>query len=147
MIDANPTALQWPAKHNVFGVGVSAVTCDEAADAILEAAERRIPAVVSAFAVHALIEACSSRELATKVNRFAIVAPDGQPVRWALNWIHGTRVSNTLQGYELTLALCERAAASGVSIYLYGSSPETLAALASNLKEQFPMSSRLRFAG
>lgn len=138
MIDTNPTALQWPAKHNVFGVGVSAVTCDEAADAILEAAERRIPAVVSAFAVHALIEACSSRELATKVNHFAIVAPDGQPVRWALNWIHGTRVSNTLQGYELTLALCERSAASGVSIYLYGSSPETLAALESNLKEQFP---------
>ena len=138
MIDTDPTALQWPAKHDVFGVGVSAVTCDEAADAILEAAQRRIPAVVSAFAVHALIEACTSRELAAKANRFAIVTPDGQPVRWALNWIHGTRLTSTLQGYELTLALCERAAANGISIYLYGSSPETLAALETNLKQRFP---------
>ena len=45
------TTVQWPPKFNLFGVHVSAVTCDEACDAIMQAAHRREPAVVSAFAV------------------------------------------------------------------------------------------------
>jgi exopolysaccharide biosynthesis WecB/TagA/CpsF family protein len=131
-------AIRWPEKHGVFGVGVSAATCDEACDAILEAASRREPAVVSAFSVHALVEASAMAESAANANRFAIVAPDGQPVRWALNWLHGTRLRQTLQGYELMLRLCERAAALDISIYLYGSSPETLARLEANLRKAFP---------
>ena len=138
MIDTNDSAILWPPKHDLFGVRVSAVTCNSAANAILCAAQRRVPAVVSAFAVHALIEASTSADLAVKANQFAIITPDGQPVRWALNWLHGTRLASTVQGYELMLALCERATAEGVSIYLYGSSTQTLAALEANLKKQFP---------
>ncbi len=134
----NPNTLSWPAKHKVFGVGVSVTTYDEACDAVLNAARTRTPAVVSAFAVHALVEAASQPELAEKVNRFAIVTPDGQPVRWALNWLHGARLSDRVYGPRLTWELCRRAAANGVSIYLYGSSPRTLAALEANLLSQFP---------
>jgi exopolysaccharide biosynthesis WecB/TagA/CpsF family protein len=76
--------------------------------------------------------------LTEHTNRFAIITPDGQPVRWALNWLHKTRLKDTVQGYELMLALCERASRQGVSIYLYGSSPATLAALEANLREAFP---------
>lgn len=135
MID---TVTSWPAKYDLFGVGVSAVTCDSACAAILSAARRRVPAVVSAFAVHALIEAAGTSDLKGKVNRFAVVAPDGQPVRWALNWLHGTRLPRTVQGYEMMLQLCELAADQGVAIYLFGSSPETLAALEHNLLAKFP---------
>jgi N-acetylglucosaminyldiphosphoundecaprenol N-acetyl-beta-D-mannosaminyltransferase len=112
------TSVQWPRKYNLFGVQVSAVTCDEAIAAVIEAAHRRAPAVVSAFAVHALIESSTSQSLANKTNRFAIVLPDGQPIRWALNWLYGTRLKNTVQGYELMQALCQRAAKEGLSIYL-----------------------------
>ncbi len=130
--------VQWPRKYSVFGVHVSAVTCDAACDAILQAAQQRTPAVVSAFAVHALIEAATKPELTKKVNRFAIVTPDGQPVRWALNWLHGAALKHRVYGPELTWALCRRAAAEGVSVYLYGSSPETLARLTTNLLLAFP---------
>ena len=85
-----------------------------------------------------MIEACTSRELAEKVNRFAAVSADGQPVRWALHWLYGTKLKSTVQGYELMMQLCERAAKSGVSIYLYGSSEETLAALKTNLQKAYP---------
>ena len=71
--------IQWPPKYDLFGVRVSAITYDQACDAILSAARQREPAVVSAFAVHALIEAATERALAAKVNRFAIITPDGQP--------------------------------------------------------------------
>jgi len=138
MISTPQETLQWPPKHDLFGVRISAVTCETAAHTILDAARQRVPAVVSAFAVHALVEASASADLAAKANRFAIITPDGQPVRWALNWLHGARQANTVQGYELMLALCELAAAEGVSIYLYGSSPATLAALEANLTRQFP---------
>lgn len=131
-------AVAWPRKHNLFGVQVTAAGHDALCDAIMSVAGRREPAVVSAFAVHALIEACTSRELAGKVNRFAAVTADGQPVRWALHWLYGKRLKSTVQGFELMWQLCERAAKSGVSIYLYGSSEETLAALSANLREAFP---------
>lgn len=131
-------AAAWPRKHNVFGVQVTAAGHDALCDAIMSVASQREPAVVSAFAVHALVEACTSRELASKVNRFAAVTADGQPVRWALHWLYGKRLKSTVQGFELMWQLCERAAESGVSIYLYGSSEQTLAALSANLKEAFP---------
>jgi N-acetylglucosaminyldiphosphoundecaprenol N-acetyl-beta-D-mannosaminyltransferase len=130
--------VAWPKKHDVFGVQVTGAGHGALCDAIMAVARRREPAVVSAFAVHALIEACTSRELAEKVNRFAAITADGQPIRWALHWLYGTRLKSTVQGYELMTQLCERAAKSGVSIYLYGSSEETLAALSSNLLEAFP---------
>jgi N-acetylglucosaminyldiphosphoundecaprenol N-acetyl-beta-D-mannosaminyltransferase len=131
-------AIQWPPKYDLFGVQVSAVTCDQACDAILSAARRRESAVISAFAVHALIEAATERKLAAKVNRFAIITPDGQPVRWALNWLHGARLKQRLYGPNLMWRLCQRAAEEGVSIYLYGSMPATLAALEANLLKAFP---------
>lgn len=130
--------IHWPQKHDVFGVQITAADHDAVCDAIMVAACERTSAAVSAFAVHALIEAATSRELAEKVNRFAAITPDGQPVRWALRWLHGSGLPSTVQGYELMQRLCERAAASGVSIYLYGSSEATLAALKSNLKQSYP---------
>jgi exopolysaccharide biosynthesis WecB/TagA/CpsF family protein len=131
-------AINWPKKHDVFGVGITAADHDAVCDAIMAAARDRASAAVSAFAVHALIEAATSHELAEKVNRFAAITPDGQPVRWALRWLHGRKLPSTVQGYELMQRLCERAAASSVSIYLYGSSEATLAALKSNLEEAYP---------
>jgi exopolysaccharide biosynthesis WecB/TagA/CpsF family protein len=138
MTTATQTHIEWPPKCSLFGVQVSALTREEGCDAVMAAARNRVPAIVSAFAVHALIEASSSPELARKVNQFGIVLPDGQPLRWALNWLYGAGQKETVQGFELMTSLCERAAEEGVSIYLYGSSPETLAKLEANLVAKFP---------
>ncbi len=146
MIRRDPAepAINWPAKRDLFGVAVSSVTCEQACVAIMEAARSNAAAVVSAFSVHALIEAATRPKLAMHANRFAIITPDGQPVRWALNWLHGAGLQRNVRGSELMWQLCERAAAEGVSIYLYGSSPATLAALRANLSTAFPA---LRVAG
>jgi exopolysaccharide biosynthesis WecB/TagA/CpsF family protein len=135
---APDTAVAWPYKYGLFGVQVSAATCDEACESILRAARRRLPAVVSAFSVHALVEAATKLDLQNHANRFAVITPDGQPVRWALNWLHGTRLRHNVRGSELMWRLCERASELGVSIYLYGSSPATLAALRANLQRALP---------
>lgn len=137
-IAVGPQKLRWPRKLDLFGVGVSPTTYEEATAVILEAARRGIPAVVSCHAVHALISASCDKTLRSKVNAFDIVTPDGQPVRWALNLLHGTKLSDRVYGPELMLRLCREATRAGISIYLYGGSPEVVEKLRANLRRLIP---------
>ncbi len=130
--------ISWPQKYELFGVQVSATTYDEAVGAILRAAKQRVPAVVSLQAVHAVVTASGDPGLRKKVNTFQIVAPDGQPVRWALNLLHRTGLRDRVYGPELMLRLCGRAAKERVRIYLYGSSPSTIEALRAKLTTKYP---------
>ena len=136
-MNKNPP-IQWPPKHNVCGVQVSATTYDEAVESIMDRARRRQLAVTSFFAVHAVVTHARDRSFLPAVNRFDLVAPDGQPVRWALNWLHGCRLPENVRGSEIMWRLCARAAEQGVSIYLYGGSPQTIEALKGRLTAAFP---------
>lgn len=73
-----------------------------------------------------------------RLNQFDLVTPDGQPVRWALNVLHGTHLSNRVYGPTLTLAICAAAAEQDLPIYLYGSKPEVLEQLSANLCALYP---------
>ncbi|MCA9245770.1 MAG: WecB/TagA/CpsF family glycosyltransferase [Planctomycetales bacterium] len=135
---ATPATIDWPTKYDLFGVQVSATNYTEATDVICAAAAQRTPAVVSLHPVHAIIESVRNRELMEQVNRFEIIATDGQPVRWALNMLHGAGLEDRVYGPELMLRLCERAARDGISIFLYGSSTDVLSRLESQLNVKFP---------
>jgi N-acetylglucosaminyldiphosphoundecaprenol N-acetyl-beta-D-mannosaminyltransferase len=137
-------SLAWPRKMNLFGVGVSPTTYDEAVDVITRAAAQRQSAVVSCHAVHALITFCGDASLRDKANSFDMITPDGQPLRWALNLLYRARLRERVYGPELMRRLCERAARDGVSIYLYGGTDTVLAELTANLRRQFPA---LKIAG
>src|SRR5262249_51231885 len=107
-------------------------------DIVARCANERQPATISLHAVHAIIESAGDPKLLAKVNRFDAVLPDGQPVRWALNQLHGTGLRDRVYGPELTLRLCARAAEEGIPIYLYGSSPEVIELLQTKLLEKYP---------
>jgi exopolysaccharide biosynthesis WecB/TagA/CpsF family protein len=144
---ADPAAqapVVWPSKVNLFGVEVSPTSYESLIPLILEAARRRLSGVISCQAVHAVVSASRDRSLRDRVNTFDVVAPDGQPVRWALNLLHDTQLSERVYGPELMLRLCRRAADTGIPIYLYGSSPEVIGKLRTNLCRAVP---RLRVAG
>ncbi len=140
MIHPGPSQAvpHWPRKFDLFGVQVSATGYDDAVEAIVEAAKQRVPAVVSHHDVRALVDASRDRGLREAANSFQIIAPDGQPVRWALNSCHRTGLSDPVTGTELMLRLCQRAAREGLSIYLYGSTPQVLAALCAELDQRWP---------
>ena len=135
---ASPAQLRWPKKYDLFGVQTSATNYAEACDAVIQAARQQTPAIVSLHAVHAIVSASNDPELREAVNTFQIVATDGQPVRWAMNLLHKTGLRDRVYGPELMLRLCRRAAEDGVSVYLYGASPETLDLLQANLTAKFP---------
>lgn len=130
--------LAWPPKVDLFGVGVSPTTYDEAASVILEAARRGVPAIVSCHAAHAVITASRNVSLGRKVNTFDMVTPDGQPVRWAMNILHGTQLSDRVYGPELMLRLCDEAAWADIPIYLYGGSPDVVDKLQDRLRRLCP---------
>jgi exopolysaccharide biosynthesis WecB/TagA/CpsF family protein len=132
------TRLIWPPKFDLLGVAVSAANYSDVTELVIAAARRRQSAVVSHFAVHAVVSAAGDPQLRNEVNSFDIVAPDGQPVRWALNLLYKTRLTERCYGPEMTDQLCRRAAAEGVPIYLYGSTQEVLTKLSANLVARYP---------
>lgn len=141
--DAAPEP-RWPEKAPLFGVEVSATTYEEATEEIIAAAHARRAACVSALAVHGVMTAADDPAFAAMLNRFELVVPDGQPVRFALNWLHRAGLRDRVYGPELTLRLCARAAQEGIGIFLYGSSLPVVDALAERLQGHFP---GLRIAG
>lgn len=130
--------IHWPAKHDVFGVLVSATCYDEVVRTVLAAAQRGQSALVDFMPVHGLIPAVQDPRHLERLNQFDIVAPDGQPVRWALNYFYKTGLTDRVYGPELTWRLCRAAAEEGVGIYLFGSTPEVLEMLQKRLREAFP---------
>jgi N-acetylglucosaminyldiphosphoundecaprenol N-acetyl-beta-D-mannosaminyltransferase len=72
------------------------------------------------------------------LNSFDLVVPDGQPVRWALNWVHGTGLPDRVDGPGLTLRALEMAAKEGLPAYFYGSTNPMLAKLIARLKQLHP---------
>jgi len=137
-------AVNWPKKHDVLGVGISATTYDQAVVCLIAAAKQRQSAIADFVPVHGLMVAARDPKYNAMVGTFDIVAPDGQPVRWALNGFHNTGLRDRVYGPELTRRMCEAAANEGLSIYLYGSTDDTLDKLRYNLLRMFPT---LRIAG
>jgi UDP-N-acetyl-D-mannosaminuronic acid transferase (WecB/TagA/CpsF family) len=91
-------------------VGISATTYDEAVRWIVASAKRGEPGIVTALPVHGVVTAHLDPSLREKINGFDIVTPDGQPVRWALNRLHGTGLTDRVYGPELMLRTCRAAA-------------------------------------
>ncbi len=122
----------------MIGVLVDAVDYEGAVARIITAAKERRSMSVSALAVHGVMTGVLDDAHRYRLNHLDLVAPDGQPVRWALNRLHDVGLTDRVYGPNLTQKLCERAAAESLPIYLYGSRPDVLAALNRNLSERFP---------
>jgi N-acetylglucosaminyldiphosphoundecaprenol N-acetyl-beta-D-mannosaminyltransferase len=126
------------AKYELFGVNISPVTYEKAVEFIISSAQQRVGAIITHLPVHGLVLASRDAILREKINSFDIVAPDGQPVRWALNFLYGTGLSDRVYGPEFMMRLCQKAASLGIGVYLYGSYPHVVESLRANLLKRFP---------
>ncbi len=120
-------------KVNLLGVQVCAVDYEAAVSKIVAAAQQRQPLGVSALAVHGVMTGVQDREHCFRLNQLELVVPDGQPVRWAMNALHGTRLPDRVYGPNLMLKVCQAAAEHGLSVFLFGSNAQTLDKLQSQL--------------
>ncbi len=79
-----------------------------------------------------------------RLNHLDLAVADGQPVRWALNFLYSTGLPERVYGPDLTADLLARAEKEGLPVYFYGGTQEILDRLCTNLHRRFP---GLRVAG
>lgn len=131
-------------KRNVLGVLVDVLDYDAATGKVLAAAREHRPLALTALAVHGVMTGVRDRDHGARLNTFDVVTPDGQPVRWALNLLHGAHLADRVYGPTLTLRVLAGCAEEGLPVYLYGSTEETLQRLVPRLLRKFPA---LKLAG
>lgn len=125
-------------RKNVLGVKVDAVDYEAAVFKIISSAESRTGFGVSALAVHGIMTGAMDPVHRYRLNHLDLITPDGQPVRWALNWLYNTNLPDRVYGPQLMLRVCDEAQKKSLPIYLFGSKPSVLDNLQANLTRLFP---------
>jgi N-acetylglucosaminyldiphosphoundecaprenol N-acetyl-beta-D-mannosaminyltransferase len=125
-------------KKNLLGVNIDAVDYDAAVARFVEAAKNSSRLTVTALAVHGVMTGAWDLEQRHRLNQLDMVVPDGMPVRWGINLLHGTGLPDRVYGPTLMLKVCEAAAREGLPLYFFGTQRETLDQLIVNLKLKFP---------
>lgn len=124
-------------KYDLFGVGVSGVTPQETLDFVMEKAKKRISTCIDHMPVHGLITASRDREFNKSIQKFDIVAPDGHPVRIALNHFYGIGLKKRVYGPDFMLDVCAEADRQQIPVFLYGATNETLVRLQTSLCKRY----------
>ena len=125
-------------KRLLLGVRLDAVDYEGALDRILAAAREGRPLGVSALAVHGVMTGVLDAEQRWRINHLDLVTPDGQPVRWGLNLLHGTGLPDQVHGAVLTARLLPHLEEERIAAYWYGTTPATLALLREELARRHP---------
>jgi exopolysaccharide biosynthesis WecB/TagA/CpsF family protein len=131
-------------QRDILGIPISAVDYERAVDVVVQAAERGESLSLSALAVHGVMTGVLDQEHGYRLRGLDLVVPDGQPVRWALRWLHGIALPDRVYGPELMDRVCMTCEARGLPIYLFGSTSTTLTKLEAALSRKYP---RLEIAG
>ena len=135
MKDANVSEFK---RLELHGVKYGALDYTKATSVIIKKALKKTSYGVSALAVHGLMESQKNTRMKKALANIDMITPDGQPIRWALNHFFKADLKDRVYGPKLTehvIAACEK---EHLSIYLYGSTENTLNQLSKNLKEKFP---------
>jgi N-acetylglucosaminyldiphosphoundecaprenol N-acetyl-beta-D-mannosaminyltransferase len=121
----------------VLGARIDAVTMDEALTRIAAWAAAGESRTVCICNAHSAVTASTDAAFREAVNGADLATPDGAPVAWMLRR-QGVAGQRRVSGPDLMWAYLERAEGRREPIYLYGSTPETLAALQAALHRRFP---------
>jgi N-acetylglucosaminyldiphosphoundecaprenol N-acetyl-beta-D-mannosaminyltransferase len=131
-------------KASVLGVRVSMIDYEAAVASVIEAAKAKRAMALTALAVHGVMTGVLDSQQRYRLNHLDLVVPDGQPVRWALNALHGARLPDRVYGPNLMLRVCAEAADQHLPVFFYGSTTAVLDRLTRNVEARFP---RLEIAG
>jgi N-acetylglucosaminyldiphosphoundecaprenol N-acetyl-beta-D-mannosaminyltransferase len=124
-------------RHNILGVLVNAMDYEAVVKRIIASAVSQERLAVSAIAVHGIMMGLLDAQQKYRLNCLDLVVPDGQPVRWALQWLHHVHLPDRVYGPRLMMAVCAHSARLGIPVFLYGSTDEVLKNLCAQLRQEF----------
>ncbi len=125
-------------KLQLFTANYTVTDYLRASERIIANARVRKSFGVSALAVHGLIETVKDKAFRNMVNKLDMVVPDGQPIRWALNSFYNAGLEDRVTGPILTKYVLARASEEKLSVYLYGSTAETLEKFQAFIEINYP---------
>jgi N-acetylglucosaminyldiphosphoundecaprenol N-acetyl-beta-D-mannosaminyltransferase len=137
---------EWPLQRHVERVletRIDVISWPQALDFISGWASRHESRYVCICNVHSVVTATQDRSFEQVINQADLATPDGAPIAWMLRGL-GFRGQRRINGPDLMLKYCEMASAGNESIFLFGSTEETLRTLQARLRDRFPS---LRIAG
>jgi N-acetylglucosaminyldiphosphoundecaprenol N-acetyl-beta-D-mannosaminyltransferase len=109
----------------------------DATTLILDWAARAESRIVCLANVHMVMEAYDDVAYQAVVNGADLIAPDGMPLVWVLNWL-GHDLKDRVYGPILMLRVLEAAAMQEVPVGFYGASSDVLAVLIGKIRRRFP---------
>jgi N-acetylglucosaminyldiphosphoundecaprenol N-acetyl-beta-D-mannosaminyltransferase len=127
----------------VLGVPIDVLDGPTAVAKIGRWAEARESRVVCICNAHSVVTATRDESFMQTLRHSDMATADGAPVAWMLRRL-GAQDQDRVSGPELMVDCCAAAAASGQSIFLFGSTESTLRRLQSALNARWP---QLRIAG
>ena len=120
-------------RYDVLGVGVSALTFDQAVELIVGSRGSRPAGYVCLCTAHGIDAACRDASYREILNHSWLTTPDGMPVVWL-----GPKGVQRVYGPDLVLAVCDRGRPGGLRHFFYGGHPGVADRLAERLSSRFP---------
>lgn len=124
-------------KIKVIGAPIDALSWDLVLDRIYFWAKEMQSRYVCICNVHSVVTAFGDPAFDHVLQGADMATPDGAPIAWMLRRL-GNDDQERINGPDLMLRYCEQAALRRESIFLYGSSEETLSRLQEVLRKRFP---------
>jgi exopolysaccharide biosynthesis WecB/TagA/CpsF family protein len=124
--------------YELLGINYTASDYENITRSIIEHASKQHSIGLSALAVHGLIEAYKNPALHKLINSIHYVVPDGQPIKWCLNYFHHADLKDRVYGPTLTWKVLEKANEQNLRLFLYGSTEKTLRLFQENIAKNFP---------
>ena len=124
-------------RVNILGVGVSAISMEEAVTATDSFLQGQDQAYVCVTGVHGIMEAQQDAQFRKILNGSFLTTPDGMPTVW-LGHAHGFKTMTRVYGPDYMLHVCKMSVARGYRHFLYGGKAGVAEELRADLLRRFP---------
>jgi N-acetylglucosaminyldiphosphoundecaprenol N-acetyl-beta-D-mannosaminyltransferase len=120
----------------ILGMKVSWTNYQHASSLILAWAKQKLSKYICVATVNNVMESVDSDKFQAVMNEADLVTPDGMPVVWALRCL-GRKNATRVYGPDLMHVVLEKAAAEGVPVGFYGTTPHVLQRLVERVRRMY----------
>lgn len=130
-------------QTNILGIPIHGLSWHEVLARIAQWASKNDSRIICLCNVHSVITARQNKQFKQTIAKADLRTPDGAPVAWMISRLRG-RFQPRINGPDLMWRYCREAESGSHSIFLYGTTTETLKSLQYKLCVAYP---RLKIAG